>query len=51
MSATLESPATTNPATGPQHAEQRLLFQPMRVGRFELPHRIATRAKASWRPS
>jgi N-ethylmaleimide reductase len=50
MSATLESPAATNPAAEPRHAEQRLLFQPIRVGRFQLPHRIVmaplTRSRA-----
>jgi N-ethylmaleimide reductase len=50
MSATIESPAATNQAAEPQRAEQRLLFQPIRVGRFELPHRIVmaplTRSRA-----
>ncbi|MBL0730023.1 alkene reductase [Piscinibacter sp. HJYY11] len=50
MSATLELPAATNPASESRPTEQRLLFQPIKVGRFELPHRIVmaplTRSRA-----
>jgi N-ethylmaleimide reductase len=50
MSTTIESHAATNPAVQPRHAEQRLLFQPTRVGRFQLRHRIVmaplTRSRA-----
>ncbi len=50
MSATVESPAATNQAAEPRSPEQRLLFQPIKVGRFQLPHRIVmaplTRSRA-----
>jgi N-ethylmaleimide reductase len=50
MSATIESPPATRPSAKAQDAPPQTLFEPIRVGRLELPHRIVmaplTRSRA-----
>jgi N-ethylmaleimide reductase len=50
MSSAVESPAPKTQQPTPRDPQQQSLFQPIRVGRFELPHRIVmaplTRSRA-----